>query len=439
MPTELKVVMFTDQVESTPNTVRRTSAEIAQVSLEQNELTSDVLRLTRGALLKDTGDGCLAQFPAVIDAVQAGMLLQQRVADRNAHVPQQNERLKFQLHIGIDVGELVVMDNGDLRGDAANRCARVCSECSAGEVYLSDIAAEMLKQNEVELEILDACQLDGFKGQTQMYRVRKLYVSPQSAPNPFIWRGGITAASDFFAREREQRTVHSYLHGRQNCQIVGARRIGKTSLLKQVERVATKWDETITVAYIDLQDPRCYSLAGWLGHVSKQYHWSKSVTTLVDFAECIETEVAQFLRPVLCLDEFEELTARRGEFTRDFFMTMRACSQQGLSIVTVSQRPLSELTDNRDPTSPFYNTFPLLRLGPFHLQDAEDFIDLHRPGTLAFTFEEKMAILDFAKGHPLALQVACFHVLESKQKEGSLTAALREATDDLKCHLPLGL
>jgi class 3 adenylate cyclase len=116
MPAELKVVLFTDQVKSTAHTAQRTHAKIEQVALEQDELTNEVLRLTHGVQLKDTGDGCFAQFSSVLDAVQAGVMLQARITARNAAQP--NERLKFELHIGIDLGELVALDNGDLRGDA---------------------------------------------------------------------------------------------------------------------------------------------------------------------------------------------------------------------------------------------------------------------------------------------------------------------------------
>src|SRR5262245_52586137 len=130
MSTELKVVMFTDQIDSTPNTTLRTQVEINQVANEQHAVTKEVLRMTNGKLLKDTGDGCFAEFAAVVQAVQAGVLLQERIAKRNA--AQLNDRLRFDLHIGIDVGELVVLANGDLRGDVANRCARICSECPAG-------------------------------------------------------------------------------------------------------------------------------------------------------------------------------------------------------------------------------------------------------------------------------------------------------------------
>lgn len=436
MSTELKVVMFTDQVKSTANTARRTHAEVEQITRAQDDLTAEVLRRTRGVLLKDTGDGCLAQFPAVLEAVQAGMLLQRRVAERNA--AQRAEQMRFDLHVGIDLGDLVVLDNGDLRGEAANRCARVCAACPPDEVYLSDTAARALKHNEVELAEVGAPAFKGVEGETKVYRVAALRAWPEAAANPFIWRGGITRAEDFFDRDGEQRTVRAYLAGRQNCQIVGPRRIGKTSLLRQIERAAPKWDAAARVAYLDLQDPRCYTLNGWLSLASRQCNWTTPAATLADFADCVDAAISDGQRPVLCLDEFEELTARRDEFTRDFFMTLRSCAQRGLSVVTVSKRPLSELTDRGDPTSPFYNTFPLLRLGPFAPADASDFINLYRAGVPRFSDDERRAILDFAKGHPLALQVACFHVLESKGGGASLTAAIQQAADEMKVLIPDG-
>jgi len=432
MTTELKVVMFTDQIQSTQKTSQRTNSEIARIAREQDDLTSSVLRDTHGIILKDTGDGCLAQFSGVLEAVQAGVQLQQRVAARNA--AQNQKQLCFDLHIAIDVGDLVVRSDGDLRGDAANRCARICAVCPPEDVYLSDLAAAMLKSNEVELERVGDRKFKGFEAKTRIFRVRKLLAPVNMPPNPFIWRGGITDASDFFNRDEEQQTIRTYVQGRQNCQIVGPRRIGKTSLLRQIERSAASWQKPVNAAYVDLQDPRCYSLVGCLRHIARQFQWSSTPVTLADFAECAEMAVRNGPPPLLCLDEFEALAKHRTEFTEDFFLTLRSCSQQGLSIITASLRQLIELTDRGDPSSPFYNIFPLVRLNPFNRQDSEDFINLHRPGTPPFDAEERAAILEFANGRPLALQVACFHVLDAKVSGKNLSAAMQKAAADMSAH-----
>jgi hypothetical protein len=222
-----------------------------------------------------------------------------------------------------------------------------------------------------------------------------------------------------------------YLQGRQNCQIVDPQRLGKTSLLRLVERDAAKWEESCSVAYLNLQDPRCFTLSGWLERTSRQFGWSPSAVSLEEFAERVDVMLSKGAHAVLCLDDFEELALRRNQFTRDFFSTLRACGQLGLSIITASQSPLSTFTNFDDMTSPFYNIFPVLTLEVFSNSDAEDFVTRHRSGVPPFTDEQKAAILAFAKGHPLALQVGCFHMLQANLSGESLAAALHKAADDM--------
>ncbi len=437
MSIELKVVMFTDQVSSTRSMAGRTPAEIKRVAREQDDLTAEAVKQCRGTILKDTGDGHFIEFSSCTDAVRCGFILQRRVAERNES--QANERLRFDLHVGIDFGEAVVLPGGDLRANTANLAARVCNACPTGEVYFTEKVMRELNPREASAERVEveAEKLKGVEGEVNVYRLTGWLGSIESTPNPFIWRAGITKPEDFFGRDAEQRTLRAYLHGRQNCQVVGPRRIGKTSLLLHIEHRAAEWEPSAVVAYLDLQDPRCYTLKGWLGLASRQCKWPTPAATLAEFADCVDAALADGLHPVLCLDEFEELTVRRDEFTRDFFMTLRFCGQRGMSIVTASRRPLHELTDPDDKlVSPFYNAFPLLRPGPFAALDAEDFVNLRRPGVPAFNSDEKAAILNFAKGHPLALQVACFHLLEAKQGGEDLFAAMQKAADDMKAHLP---
>jgi len=440
MPTDLKVVMFTDQIGSTVNMAQRTPHEIKRVAREQDDLTAEVVKQCRGTILKDTGDGHFIEFPSCTDAVRCGFLLQRRVAERNESLA--GGSLGFDLHIGIDFGEAVVLPGGDLRANTANLAARVCGQCPAGEVYFTEKVSAELNTREARVEKVDEVRLKGVAGEVKIFRLAEWLGPVEAAPNPFVWRDGITAAGDFWGRDSEQRALRAYLHKGQNCQIVGPRRIGKTSLLKQVARVAAgwadKWENGVAVAYLDLQDAHCFTLSGWLSHAGRQFLWEKPAASLPEFADRIDEMFERKLYPVLCLDEFEELTSRRGEFTRDFFLTLRACGQQGMSMVTSSRRQLSELTEHNDPTSPFYNTFPLLRLGPLKESDAEDFVNTHRPGVPTFTPEEKQEILKFAQGHPLALQVACFHTLEAKQDGESLLAAMQKAADDMKALMPGG-
>lgn len=253
-------------------------------------------------------------------------------------------------------------------------------------------------------------------------------------PNPFTWRKGIDSADAFFNREDEQLILRDFIHTRQNCQIVGPRRIGKTSLLLEIERKIHNWEERAVFAYIDLHDVRCNTLSGWLRQVSKKLSWARAATSLGEFNEGIEDMVSRSVIPVLCLDEFEQFTKWPDQFNRDFFLNLRHAGNQGTAIITASQNYLNQITDPTDPTSPFYNTFPPLKLGPFAKKDIDDFLSVIRPNIPPFQIAEKEAIRALSKGYPLALQVACFHVLKCKTSGLPLSTAIELAQRDLKSY-----
>ena len=435
MATELKVIMFTDQVNSTGNMAQRTPDEIEIVTREQNNLTTEAVSRCRGVMLKDTGDGNMIEFRSCSDAVRCGYLIQRSVTERNQ--VQNNERLKFELHVGIEFGEAVVLSNGDLRATAANLAARVSGKGPEGEVYFTEKVAKELHPREAVVEDVGSLPLKGVEGEVGIFRLKEWLDKIESSPNPFIWRDGITKAEDFFGRENELRRLRDLLRGRQNCQIVGPRRIGKTSLLRQVESKATEWEASAVVAYVDQQDARCFSQTSWLEYVGRKWHWDVTVKRFSEFSEGVDKMLARNLRPVLCIDEFEEMAARADEFTNDFLLALRSCGQRGLAILTSSKKRLTELTNPQNTSSAFFNTFPLLPLGVLMKEEAEDIVNTYRPGVPSFTPGEKEEVLNFAQYHPLALQVACYYVLEAKKRE-SIATALRKADDEMKAMLPHG-
>ena len=50
----------------------------------------------RGRIVKNTGDGFLAEFPSVVDAVRCAVEIQRGMAERNAETPPEN-RIEFRL------------------------------------------------------------------------------------------------------------------------------------------------------------------------------------------------------------------------------------------------------------------------------------------------------------------------------------------------------
>src|SRR6266581_1688669 len=75
----------------------------------------------RGRVVKNTGDGLLAEFSSVVDAVRCAVDVQRDMTERNADVSQE-KRIEFR--IGINVGDIII-DRGDICGDGVNVAARL--------------------------------------------------------------------------------------------------------------------------------------------------------------------------------------------------------------------------------------------------------------------------------------------------------------------------
>src|SRR5712672_917877 len=73
------------------------------------ELIDPKIAEHRGRVVKNTGDGFLAEFSSVVDAVRCALDVQRGMAERNADVPHE-KRIEFR--IGINVGD-VMIDRGD--------------------------------------------------------------------------------------------------------------------------------------------------------------------------------------------------------------------------------------------------------------------------------------------------------------------------------------
>src|SRR5208282_404563 len=67
----------------------------------------------RGRTVKNTGDGFLAEFASVVDAVRCAAEVQRGMADRNAEIPE-DQRISFR--IGINLGD-VIAEEHDIFGD----------------------------------------------------------------------------------------------------------------------------------------------------------------------------------------------------------------------------------------------------------------------------------------------------------------------------------
>jgi adenylate cyclase len=94
---------------------------LESLKAHRRELIDPKIREHRGHIVKTTGDGMLAEFPSVVDAVRCAVEFQRGMIDRNAELPA-DQRIMFR--VGINLGDIIA-DGRDISGDGVNIAARL--------------------------------------------------------------------------------------------------------------------------------------------------------------------------------------------------------------------------------------------------------------------------------------------------------------------------
>jgi adenylate cyclase len=97
------------------------------------ELVEPKIKEHRGRIVKNTGDGLLAEFASVVDAVRCAVEVQREMAERNAGTPTE-KRIEFR--IGINLGD-VIAERDDIFGDGVNVAARLEALAEPGGICVS--------------------------------------------------------------------------------------------------------------------------------------------------------------------------------------------------------------------------------------------------------------------------------------------------------------
>ena len=106
----------------------------------RREVIDPLLAEHHGRIVKLMGDGLIAEFGSVVDAVACAIALQKGLAQPQINAPA-DRRIVFR--IGINLGDVVV--EGDLLGDGVNIAARLEQICPPGGVMISGTAYDHLQ------------------------------------------------------------------------------------------------------------------------------------------------------------------------------------------------------------------------------------------------------------------------------------------------------
>jgi hypothetical protein len=278
--------------------------------------------------------------------------------------------------------------------------------------------------------------------------------------NPFFNMGSIEDPRYFVNRDKEIRRLLQYTGNRMSCSIVGSRKIGKSSLVKQARRLVASngpvgvrkcfwvylnfdqmasvnrsgfWKELLKRLSIALEE-----LPG-VGTEDIDVDWEGLFQSGTPDAFEVEAYlgklVARDVNPIVVMDEFERAVCNPN-LDYSFYGELRALVPR-LTYVTVTQRQLHRLEYSRSSvrTSPFFNVFVVLPVRLFSVGGAERLLlYLSSLGGIPYSPEDIEFLIDLAGCHPFYLQQAGYQLFE-RYRDGSLSdqeEAYQSAEDEFR-------
>src|SRR4051795_7616612 len=114
---------------------------LAQLRALRKTLFDPKIAEHHGRVVKNTGDGAIAEFASVVDAVRCADEIQRGMAQQNIDVPQDK---RIELRIGIHVGDIII-DENDIFGDGVNIAVRLEGIAEPGGICMSDDAQRQIR------------------------------------------------------------------------------------------------------------------------------------------------------------------------------------------------------------------------------------------------------------------------------------------------------
>ena len=133
------------------------------------ELVNPKIADHRGRTVKNTGDGLLAEFPSVVDAVRCAVEIQRGMIDREPDVPEER-RIRFR--IGVNLGDVIVEEH-DIFGDGVNVAARLEALAEPAGICVSRVVRDQVRDRlPYAFEDMGEQRVKNIARPVRVYRVR---------------------------------------------------------------------------------------------------------------------------------------------------------------------------------------------------------------------------------------------------------------------------
>jgi adenylate cyclase len=160
----LAAILAADVVGYSAMMQRAEEATYAEFERLKRELIEPSLSRHDGRLIKTTGDGALAEFASPLAAVRCATEMQDHLAEGSG---------PFKLRIGLNLGDVIVGQDGDLYGDGINIAVRLEGIADPGGILMSEkVYSEVEGKLDVGFEDRGEQQLKNISKPIRAYAVR---------------------------------------------------------------------------------------------------------------------------------------------------------------------------------------------------------------------------------------------------------------------------
>lgn len=144
------------------------------------QLVNPKIREHRGRTVKNTGDGMLAEFASVVDAVRCAVEVQRGMLDRERLVVDER-RIRFR--IGVNLGDVIAEDN-DIFGDGVNVTARLEALAEPGGICISRTVRDQIRDKlSYPLEDLGEQSVKNIARPVRVYALRPEAIAGLPSPS----------------------------------------------------------------------------------------------------------------------------------------------------------------------------------------------------------------------------------------------------------------
>jgi len=157
---QLAAIMFTDIVGYTAM-MGNNEQKAIDLLRKNREIQKPIIEEFGGRWIKELGDGVMASFLSVSNAVYAAIKIQEACFQSNA----------FQLRIGIHQGE-VVFENDDIFGDAVNIASRLQALAPPAAIFVSEsVQRDLSNKNDIRTEFVREETLKNVKDPIRVFKI----------------------------------------------------------------------------------------------------------------------------------------------------------------------------------------------------------------------------------------------------------------------------